>query len=240
MGCHICKQTKLLMSWSIVIHIYTPVYWHFVTLFCTVLNWYRCKTLAKEYFASFPQPSPAFHNVHAISNCHIDTGNEKYKDATSKTPTYFCFVAWLWPYSETVTKCARSWSSALRLIEDHPNMSFACSQVGTFIGYEHYVHVLYLSRLSNWIGSSNITPACMLVSRRVLSREGLYQWEGHGWRWYAGHVKSTATPWSRVLLQDGNIPSGESFVRQFLIGQNFFKEEFGSYCSVVSMMIVVL
>lgn len=29
---------------------------------------------------------------------------------------------------------------------------------------------------------------------------------------------------------DGNLPSGESMVRQFLHGQNFFKEEFGEYC----------
>jgi len=29
---------------------------------------------------------------------------------------------------------------------------------------------------------------------------------------------------------DCNIPSGESFVRQFLTGQRFFKKEFGSYC----------
>lgn len=40
-----------------------------------------------------------------------------------------------------------------------------------------------------------------------------------------------------ALYQDGNIPSGESFVRQFLIGQKFFKEEFGAYCSVVSFML---
>ncbi|KAI8506798.1 Alpha-mannosidase 2C1 [Branchiostoma belcheri] len=29
---------------------------------------------------------------------------------------------------------------------------------------------------------------------------------------------------------DGNIPSGESFVRQFLFGQKFFKKDFGAYC----------
>ncbi|XP_065655728.1 alpha-mannosidase 2C1 isoform X2 [Hydra vulgaris] len=29
---------------------------------------------------------------------------------------------------------------------------------------------------------------------------------------------------------DGNMPSGESFIRQFLYGQRFFKMEFGSYC----------
>lgn len=31
---------------------------------------------------------------------------------------------------------------------------------------------------------------------------------------------------------DCNIPSGESLVRQFLVGQRFFKEEFGEYCRV--------
>ncbi|MCL4136797.1 UNVERIFIED_CONTAM: hypothetical protein GTU68_002440 [Idotea baltica] len=29
---------------------------------------------------------------------------------------------------------------------------------------------------------------------------------------------------------DGNIPSGESFIRQFLFGQKFYKEEYGSEC----------
>ena len=35
--------------------------------------------------------------------------------------------------------------------------------------------------------------------------------------------------------KDGNIPSGESFVRQFLVGQRFFKEEFGAYCKEVKL-----
>ena len=29
----------------------------------------------------------------------------------------------------------------------------------------------------------------------------------------------------------GNLPGGESVIRQFLLGQRFFKEEFGSYCT---------
>ncbi|XP_015750307.1 PREDICTED: alpha-mannosidase 2C1-like, partial [Acropora digitifera] len=29
---------------------------------------------------------------------------------------------------------------------------------------------------------------------------------------------------------DGNIPNGESFIRQFLVGQNFFQKEFGKVC----------
>lgn len=35
------------------------------------------------------------------------------------------------------------------------------------------------------------------------------------------------------LPQDGNLPSGESMVRQFLQGQRFFQEQFGRICSEV-------
>lgn len=52
-------------------------------------------------------------------------------------------------------------------------------------------------------------------------------------------IKAMATA-GRFLLaggtwveMDGNVPSGESFVRQFLLGQKFFKEEFGEYCKEV-------
>ena len=34
---------------------------------------------------------------------------------------------------------------------------------------------------------------------------------------------------------DGNMPSGESMARQFLYGQRFFKDNFGSYCNVFFM-----
>ena len=36
-----------------------------------------------------------------------------------------------------------------------------------------------------------------------------------------------------IILQDGNVPSGEAFVRQFLYGQRFFKKEFGITCKEV-------
>ena len=35
-----------------------------------------------------------------------------------------------------------------------------------------------------------------------------------------------------VLLKDGNIPSGESFIRQFLCGHHFLTEELGASTSV--------
>lgn len=36
-------------------------------------------------------------------------------------------------------------------------------------------------------------------------------------------------------LQDGNIPSGESFIRQFVVGQNFYQKEFGQVCQEVNL-----
>lgn len=33
-----------------------------------------------------------------------------------------------------------------------------------------------------------------------------------------------------LTYQDGNIPSGEAFVRQFLYGQRFFMKEFNKKC----------
>ena len=33
---------------------------------------------------------------------------------------------------------------------------------------------------------------------------------------------------------DGNLPSGEAFIRQFLFGQRFFQEEFGIKCKEVN------
>ncbi|KAK8734773.1 hypothetical protein OTU49_005982, partial [Cherax quadricarinatus] len=49
------------------------------------------------------------HTLAAIGNCHIDS-------------------AWLWPYSETKRKVARSFSSQLKLMEDYPEHIFVASQ----------------------------------------------------------------------------------------------------------------
>ncbi|RUP17557.1 galactose mutarotase-like domain-containing protein, partial [Jimgerdemannia flammicorona] len=49
------------------------------------------------------------HKLTAVGHCHIDT-------------------AWLWPYAETKRKIARSWSAQIRLMEQHPDYQFVCSQ----------------------------------------------------------------------------------------------------------------
>ena len=43
----------------------------------------------------------------------------------------------------------------------------------------------------------------------------------------------TRTKTKLKCLQDGNLPSGESFVRQFLYGQRYFRKEFGKTCKEV-------
>jgi alpha-mannosidase len=66
---------------------------------------------AREHLApALSTPAPAStHRLWAVGNAHIDT-------------------AWLWPFRETVRKCARTFSTALRLMEEYPDYRFACSQ----------------------------------------------------------------------------------------------------------------
>uniref|UniRef100_A0A8C0WQ53 Alpha-mannosidase 2C1 n=1 Tax=Castor canadensis TaxID=51338 RepID=A0A8C0WQ53_CASCN len=95
------------------------------------------QALACKFFSQ--RGGESQHTIHATGHCHIDT-------------------AWLWPFKETVRKCARSWATAVQLMQQNTEFIFACSQ-------------------------------------------------------------------------DGNLPSGEAMVRQFLQGQNFFLQEFGKMCT---------
>nr|XP_060611673.1 alpha-mannosidase 2C1-like [Anolis sagrei ordinatus] len=63
------------------------------------------------------------HTVHAMGHCHIDS-------------------AWLWPYEETIRKCARSWITVVRLMEKNPEFTFVCSQVGMPLFYA-FLDVIY-------------------------------------------------------------------------------------------------
>ena len=76
----------------------------------------------------------------------------------------YIFTAWLWPYSETIRKCARSWSSVLGLMEDHPNMTFACSQVS----------FLSLQLIQLCLNSAVCIVHCCNVNLFVLSNEYHY------------------------------------------------------------------
>ncbi|XP_062998541.1 alpha-mannosidase 2C1 isoform X2 [Elgaria multicarinata webbii] len=116
------------------------------------------------------------HVIHAMGHCHIDS-------------------AWLWPYEETIRKCARSWVTVIRLMEKNPEFTFVCSQAQQFEWVKNWYPGLYTT-IQNF------------------AKEGRFIPVGGTW-----------------VEMDGNLPSGESMVRQFLQGQRFFQQEFGKLCS---------
>nr|XP_034968274.1 alpha-mannosidase 2C1 [Zootoca vivipara] len=115
------------------------------------------------------------HAIHAMGHCHIDS-------------------AWLWPYDETIRKCARSWVTVIRLMEKNPEFTFVCSQAQQFEWVKNWYPGLY-STIKNFVKEGRFIPV--------------------GGTW---------------VEMDGNLPSGESMVRQFLQGQRFFQQEFGKLC----------
>ncbi len=108
----------------------------------------------------------------AVGHAHIDTG-------------------WLWPVRETIRKCARTFASQLKLMDEYPDYVFGASQAQHYAFTKQHYPELYAK-----------------IKERVA--EG--RWEIQGGMW---------------VEADCNIISGESMVRQFLHGKNFFMDEFG-------------
>ncbi|NLV73554.1 MAG: alpha-mannosidase [Chloroflexi bacterium] len=100
-------------------------------------------------------------------------------------------VAWLWPLAQTRQKTARTFSTALRMMERYPSYRFISSQAQLY----QYIQQDYPEVLAQ-------------IQERV--REG--RWEVNGGTW---------------VEMDTNVTSGESLVRQFLYGRQFFRELFG-------------
>lgn len=60
------------------------------------------------------------HRVIGVGHAHIDS-------------------AWLWPLRETVRKCARTFASAVRMIDEYPEYRFVCSQAAQY----HWMETRY-------------------------------------------------------------------------------------------------
>ncbi|KAL0968906.1 hypothetical protein UPYG_G00273490 [Umbra pygmaea] len=131
------------------------------------------RRLAQTFFSQ--RNGQSQHTVHAMGHCHIDS-------------------AWLWPYEETIRKCARSWVTVIRLMEKNPHMVFTCSQAQQLAWVKSSYPGLF-SKIQDYVKEGRFIPV------------------GGSW-----------------VEMDGNLPSGESMVRQFMEGQRFFKNEFGNYC----------
>eukprot|EP00835_Amoeboradix_gromovi_P005503 NODE_523_length_7257_cov_0.781922.p1 type:complete len:1031 gc:universal NODE_523_length_7257_cov_0.781922:7051-3959(-) len=114
---------------------------------------------------------PYQHEVVAVGHCHIDT-------------------AWLWTYSQTIQKCARSWKTQCNFMRLDPEYRFVCSQ----------------SIQMEWVKRDY--PE---IWKEILHFVKLGQFIPIG---------------GSVVEMDGNMPSGESFIRQVLYGQLFFESEF--------------
>lgn len=110
-------------------------------------------------------------NVTCIGHTHID-------------------VAWLWRLKHTREKCARSFSTVLRLMERYPEYIFLQTQPQLYEYVKNDYPELYEA-----------------IKEKVVDGS----WEIDGGMW---------------LEADCNIPSGESLVRQILVGSRFIKEEF--------------
>ncbi|KAK4328136.1 hypothetical protein Pmani_001416 [Petrolisthes manimaculis] len=130
-------------------------------------------SLADEYFSK--GNGSRAHTLAVMGNCHIDS-------------------AWLWPYTETKRKVARSFSSQLALMDRYPEHIFVASQAQQWQWCKQYFPELWTR-----------------VKERVT--EGRFIPVGGTW-----------------VEMDGNIPSGESFIRQFLLGQKFYQKELGITC----------
>lgn len=103
-------------------------------------------------------------------------------------------VAWLWGLKRTRAKCARSWATALKLIQEYDDFVFMQSspQLYSFV-QEDYPEMF----------------------SEIKKRAEKGSWIPAGGMW---------------VEADTNITGGESLARQFLYGQKYFQEEFGS-CS---------
>ncbi|KAH3756743.1 Glycoside Hydrolase Family 38 protein [Pelomyxa schiedti] len=135
----------------------------------------KAREYLHEFIASHTGHTP--HMITAVGHCHIDT-------------------AWLWPYSVTKAKCARSWVAQLRNAEQFPQFCFAVSQ----------------AQQMEWV--KDLYPALYEEIKMAVAN------------------KRFAPVGATWVEMDCNIPCGESLVRQFLLGQRFFKSEFGKYCDI--------
>ncbi len=134
--------------------------------FCNVIDeadrdsWPEAHRILKDLLAT--PNAPFAHELSAVGHAHIDT-------------------AWLWPLAETDRKCVRSFSSAVRYMDDYPEYRFACSQA---YQYERMaaLHPDLFDRIcakvdaGQWIvvGGSYIEPDCNIPSGESLCRQFLY------------------------------------------------------------------
>lgn len=105
---------------------------------------------------------PSAHHVFAVGHAHIDS-------------------AWLWPTRETVRKCARTFSTAVALLERYPGYHFVCSQAQQHAWMKERYPELFARMQERAakgdfepVGSMWVEADCNVPSGESLARQFLY------------------------------------------------------------------
>ena len=137
----------------------------------------RARKIAEEYLGPKVDDSSVFSVkpgkdpiVFGIGHCHIDT-------------------CWLWPWAETKRKVARSWTNQCNLMEEFPELHFACSQAQQYKWLKQYypsvferVRAKVEAGQFHPIGGSWVEHDTNLPSGESLVRQFVY-----GQRFFQGH-----------------------------------------------------
>ncbi|WP_353112568.1 glycoside hydrolase family 38 C-terminal domain-containing protein [Microbacterium sp.] len=78
------------------------------------------------------------HEVIAIGHAHIDS-------------------AWLWPFRETIRKCARTFSNVVSLMDEHPEFRFACSSAQQLKWMKDFYPALF-TRIKEKVATGQFIP----------------------------------------------------------------------------------
>lgn len=99
------------------------------------------------------------HTITAIGHAHIDT-------------------AWCWPLRETIRKCARTFSTALAYMKDHPDYRFSASQPVQYLWMKEHYPAIYEGireavKRGQWevMGAMWVEPDCNVPSGESLVRQ---------------------------------------------------------------------
>jgi alpha-mannosidase len=99
------------------------------------------------------------HEISAVGHAHIDT-------------------AWLWPLRESIRKCARTFSTQLAYMRDHPEYVFCCSQAQQYAWMKEYYPDIFEGireavRRGQWepVGSMWIETDCNIPSGESIVRQ---------------------------------------------------------------------
>jgi alpha-mannosidase len=78
------------------------------------------------------------HRVLATGHAHIDS-------------------AWLWPLRETVRKCARTFTNAMDLMDEHPDFVFSCSSAQQYLWMKEH-HPKVFARITQKVAAGQFVP----------------------------------------------------------------------------------